>query len=81
MLEDLGHGSLIASASGELKFSTDYSFSKFEDLNTNLDELNVFQIVDISKLDNNIYVSFVIKDKNEKCVFFGIANANIYKEG
>lgn len=79
-LEDLGNGVLIASASGEFKFSTDYSFSKFEDINTNLDVLNVFQIVDISKLDNNIFVSFVIKNKNEQCIFFGIANAEINRE-
>ena len=79
-LEDLGNGILIASASGEFKFSTDYSLSKFEDINTNLSELDVFQVVDITKLENDIFISFVIKSENDECVFFGIANANLNKK-
>ena len=79
-LEDLGNGILIASASGEFKFSTDYSFNKFEDINTNLSELDVFQVVDITKLENDIFVSFVVKSENNECIFFGIANANLNKE-
>ncbi len=79
-LEDLGNGIMIASASGEFKFSTDYSFNKFKDLNTNLSQLNVFQVVDIAKLENDIFVSFIIKSKREDCIFFGIANAKINNE-
>ena len=79
-LENLENGILIASASGEFRFSTDYSFNKFEEIKTNLDELNIFQIVDISKLEKDVFVSFVIKNKNEECVFFGIANAKINRE-
>ncbi len=79
-LEDLGDGILIASASGEFKISTDYSLSKFKDLNTNLSELKVSQVIDISKLENDIFVSFIIKSEKEDCIFFGIANASINKE-
>jgi len=79
-LEDLENGILIASASGEFKFSTDYSFNQFKEIKTNLDELNIFQIVDISKFEKDVFVSFVIKNKNEECVFFGIANAKINTE-
>ena len=79
-LEDLGNGIMIASASGKFKISTDYSFNKFKDLNTNLNELDVFQVVDIAKLEDDIFVSFIIKSEKEDCIFFGIANANINNE-
>ena len=71
---------MIASASGKFKISTDYSFNKFKDLNTNLNELDVFQVVDIAKLEDDIFVSFIIKSEKEDCIFFGIANANINNE-
>ena len=71
---------MIASANGEFKFSSDYSFNNFEKINSNLNELNIFELVDISKIENQIYVSFVIKKDNEDCVYLGIANAEMNKK-
>ena len=79
-LENIDNGLLIASANGEFKFSTDYSFNNFEKINSNLNELNIFELVDISKIENQIYVSFVIKKDNEDCVYLGIANAEMDKK-
>ena len=79
-LEDLGDGILIASALGEFNFSTDYSFSDFKRIDTNLSEFNIFQVVDISKIENEVFVSFAIKGENSECIYLGIANANINKD-
>ncbi len=79
-LEDLEDGILVASASGEFNFSTDYSFTDFKKVDTNLSELNIFQLVDISKIENEIFVSFSIKSENDECIYLGIANANINQE-
>ena len=79
-LEDLGDGVLIASALGEFNFSTDYSFSDFKRIDTNLSEFNIFQVVDISKIENEVFVSFAIKGENSECIYLGIANANINKD-
>ena len=37
-------------------------------------------MVDIAKLEDDIFVSFIIKSEKEDCIFFGIANANINNE-
>ena len=79
-LENIDDGLLIASANGEFKFSSDYSFNNFEKINSNLNELNIFELVDISKIENQIYVSFVIKKDNEDCIYLGIANAEMNRK-
>ena len=78
-LEDLDDSLLIASATGEFKISIDYKFDNFEKIDTNLKDLNVFELADISVVKNNIFISYTIKNNDKDCVFVSIAKANINK--
>ena len=78
-LEDLDDSLLIASATGEFKISIDYKFDNFKKIDTNLKDLNVFELADISVVKNNIFISYTIKNNDKDCVFVSIAKANINK--
>ena len=64
-LEDLDDSLLIASATGEFKISIDYKFDNFEKIDTNLKDLNVFELADISVVKNNIFISYTIKNNDK----------------
>ena len=55
-IEDLGDNILVASASGKFQFSENYDFNLFNNLKTNLDKFNVKEIIDIQKINNDIFI-------------------------
>ena len=74
-IEDLGNGILIASASGKFQFSENYDLNLFNDLETNLEKFNVKEIIDIKKINNDIFISYTFKKSlEENCSYIGIAN-------
>ena len=77
-VEDLDNGILIATASGKFQFSENYDFNIFTGLKTNLEKFNIKEIIDIKKINDEIYISYVFKKlSKDNCSYIGIANSKI----
>lgn len=77
-IEDLGNSILIASASGKFQFSENYDLNLFNNLETNLEKFNIKEIIDIQKINNDIFISYTFKKSLEdNCSYIGIANSEI----
>lgn len=68
---------IIVTVTGNVKIIKDNNFSKIENINSNLLNLNNVQVFDIKVIDNYLYVSLDISKEEADCKYFSLYRATI----